>query len=225
MHQIILHTSPTQAEPVTVTKIFAVGLNYSAHAQEMKSTRPSEPVIFFKPPSALIHSGKSVVMPTISHDVHHETEMVVLIGQGGKYIALDDAMNHVAGYGIGLDMTLRDVQAAAKTQGRPWALAKGFDTSAPVSDFWSPNQLPPLEQLTFQLTCNGQLRQQGQVADMLFSVAELVVYLSRFFTLERGDLIFTGTPEGVKAVKAGDQLVATLADKVELSVGVVREVG
>lgn len=223
MQHVTLYDSPTTSQAIPVTKIFAIGLNYSAHAKEMHSTRPEEPVVFLKPPSALIYSGQTVILPSISKDVHHETEVVVLIGKAGKQIPLGEALNHVAGYGIGLDMTLRDIQAAAKANGRPWTLAKGFDTSAPVSDFWIPSQLPPLPELTFQLTCNGILRQQGRVSEMLFSIPELIAYLSRFFTLEWGDLIFTGTPEGVQAVQPGDQLQAQLAPQVVLSVNVAAE--
>lgn len=204
-----------------VGKILCVGRNYAEHAKEMKAAVPETPVIFLKPPSALIHSGDTVVIPEFSHDVHHEIEMVVVIGKAGKRIAQSRALDHVAGYAVGLDMTLRDVQSDAKKKGLPWTVAKGFDTSAPVSDIVEKSAIADPHSLQLTLKVNGTVRQQGNTAAMIFPVDALISYISSIFTLEEGDLIFTGTPEGVGSVSSGDMLEATLGSLVSLGVRVV----
>jgi 5-carboxymethyl-2-hydroxymuconate isomerase len=194
----------------TVPKILCIGRNYAEHAKEMKAAIPTAPVFFLKPPSAIIHSGESIIIPSISTDVHHEVEMTVLIGSGGKNISRDKALDYVAGYGIGLDMTLRDIQAEAKKQGLPWTLAKGFDTSAPISDFVPARSITNPNDVRVELKVNGSARQSSSTSNFLFRVEDVIVYLSQFITLEEGDIVFTGTPEGVAQVFSGDKLEARL---------------
>ncbi len=189
----------------TVNNIFCVARNYLAHAQEMGSSIAPEPMFFIKPNSAVSQSGQPIVLPAWSNNVHHELELVVVIGQGGKNIAAADALKHVAGYGLGLDLTARDVQAAAKQAGNPWTLAKGFDGAAVLTQFVTAAGIDLTDQ-QFSLQVNGQLRQSAHAQDMVFSVAELIAWLSGKFTLQTGDLIYTGTPEGVGPLVAGDYL-------------------
>lgn len=176
----------------------------------MKTEIPSSPVFFLKPPSAILADGGTVVIPPISREMHHEVELTVLIGNGGHDIPPPSALAHVAGYGIGLDMTLRDVQSEAKNRGLPWTLAKGFDTSAPLSEFAPASSVGKPHNLTLKLSVNGAVRQQSSTDDMIFSVEELISFVSRFITLDRGDVIYTGTPQGVGSVQHGDQLEAEL---------------
>ena len=198
------------SEPIAVGKILCIGRNYVAHAQEMKSDVDESPVFFLKPASALIHDGGTILIPSISSDVHHEVELTVLIGTGGKNISKADALSHVAGYGVGLDMTLRDVQAKAKEKGLPWTLAKGFDTSAVISRFVPARRMPDPQAVEVELKVNGAIRQTGKTELQIFPVKHFIWYVSQFITLERGDLIYTGTPQGVAQVKPGDQLEAVL---------------
>lgn len=198
------------SEPIIVNKIVCLGQNYAEHAKELKFDVPSVPVFFLKPSSAIIHSGDQIVLPSISNNVHYEVEMTVLIGEGGKNIPLYSALKHVAGYGVGLDMTLRDIQMEAKKDGLPWSLAKGFDTSAPLSEFIPPDIVGDPKALRIQLHVNGKVRQSSGTNKLIFPVDKVIVYLSQFMTLERGDIIFTGTPEGVSRVDHGDKLEAVL---------------
>ena len=196
----------------TVGKIFCLGQNYAEHAKEMKFEVPASPVFFFKPPSAIIHNGGQIVLPEISNDVHHEVEMTILIGERGNNIHRCTALKHVAGYGIGLDMTMRDIQNEAKKKGLPWALAKGFDTSAPVSEFIPAESVSDPGLLHVQLFINGKLRQSSSTSKFVFPVDKVIAYISQFITFEPGDIIFTGTPEGVSRVEHGDKLEASLLD-------------
>jgi acylpyruvate hydrolase len=198
---------------VAVGKILCVGRNYAKHVREMKADLPSSPVLFLKPATAVLGSGSTVVIPEISSDMHHEVEMTVLIGRGGKNIPAAEALKHVMGYGVGLDMTLRDVQSEAKKGGLPWTLAKAFDTSAPLSAFVPRERIPAPERLGVRLSCNGTIRQTGWTRDFIFTLADLIAYMSRFFTLEPGDVLFTGTPEGVGRVQPHDTLAAELLDE------------
>lgn len=207
MKNIIL--GPTN-ERIPVGKILCIGQNYAAHAKEMNSTAPTSPIFFMKPTTALVENGGNIVIPSISQDVHHEVEMTVLIGKDGTNIPTHLAMQHVAGYGIGLDMTMRDVQSEAKKKGQPWTLAKGFDTSAPISVFVPASSIPDPSKLRLQLSVNGVIRQASGTENMIHSVETLISYISQFFTLERGDIIYTGTPEGVAQVRSGDALDAVL---------------
>jgi len=197
-----------------------LGRNYREHAKEMQAEVPTEPVVFLKPSTALLADGGVIRLPSFSRDVHHEVEIVVLVSEGGREIPREKAFDHVGGYAIGLDLTARDVQSAAKKKGLPWAVSKGFDTSAPVSQFVPRTRVSDPGQLQFSLSVNGAIRQRGSAADMIFPVDAVVAYLSTVFTLEPGDLIFTGTPEGVAAIAPRDRLEARLADLVSLTVTV-----
>lgn len=207
MPSVTLRGTPS---PVPVSKIICVGRNYAAHAKEMKAEIPEQPVLFLKPPSAILHDGGTIVIPKISRDLHHEVEMTVLIGRGGKNIDEHSALSHVAGYGVGLDMTLRDVQSEAKKKGLPWTLAKGFDTSAPLSEFVPAAAIADPHALEVELRVNGAVRQRGNTSSFIFRLERLISLISTHFTLEKGDVIFTGTPEGVAQTVPGDTLEATL---------------
>jgi 2-keto-4-pentenoate hydratase/2-oxohepta-3-ene-1,7-dioic acid hydratase in catechol pathway len=185
--------------------IFCIGRNYVEHAKELGNAVPSSPLVFLKPTSALCGSGSTIELPAESQNVHHELEVVVAIGQAAKNIAPEQALSVVAGFAVGIDVTARDLQDQAKAKGNPWTLAKGLPTFAPVSAF-VPATLP----LEFSLTINGERRQTGSTADMVFSIPTLIAYLSRVFTLGPGDLIFTGTPSGVGPLHDGDQIEAIL---------------
>ncbi|MEK6756352.1 MAG: fumarylacetoacetate hydrolase family protein [Bacteroidota bacterium] len=197
-------------ERIEIRKIFCIGRNYADHAKEMKAAIPEAPVFFLKPATAVVGDGELISRPHISKELHHDVEMTVLIGKGGKNILRGNAFNHVAGYGVGLDMTLRDIQSEAKKQGLPWTLAKGFDTSAPISSFVSLDMVTDPHDLDNQLRVNGTKRQRSNTKHFIFKVDELIAYISQFFTFERGDISFTGTPEGVASTVSGDRLEAQL---------------
>ena len=207
-------------QKVVAGKILCLGRNYPEHAKEMKAETPTTPVVFLKPSTAIVADGSKIVIPPFSRDVHHEVEMVVLIGKEGKNIAREAAFDYVAGYAVGLDMTLRDVQAEAKKKGLPWSVAKGFDTSAPVSPFIGKDGVPDPHNLAISLKVNGKLRQQSNTRNMIFRIEDIIAYLSTVFTLEIGDLVFTGTPEGVGPVVAGDVLEAEIESVGTLTIGV-----
>ncbi len=192
-------------------KLLCIGRNYAAHIREMGDVAdlPAEPVVFLKPSTALLPSGGTVVLPRQSSDVHHEVELVVVIGRGGKHVSEGEALGHVAAYALGLDLTARDLQARAKAEKGPWSVAKGFDTFAPLGPLTPAAEIADPQALTISLRVNGELRQEGTTAHMIFPVARLVSYLSSIFTLEPGDLVYTGTPEGVGPVRPGDRLGAT----------------
>jgi 2-keto-4-pentenoate hydratase/2-oxohepta-3-ene-1,7-dioic acid hydratase in catechol pathway len=197
-------------ETIEIKKIICVGRNYAEHVKEMKDALPEAPVFFLKPATAIIGDGGTVLAPPISREFHHEVEMTILIGKGGKNIQRGNAFNHVAGYGVGLDMTMRDIQNVAKKRGLPWTLSKAFDTSAPISSFVPAGSIPDPHTLGLRLDVNGTTRQHSNTKNFIFKVDELIAYISQFFTFERGDIIFTGTPEGVAATVPGDRLVAQL---------------
>lgn len=206
-----------------VGKILCLGRNYAAHAKEMNATLTGFPVVFMKPATALIHSGEQVILPRISSDVHHEVEMVIVIGTRAKNVSIEQANEHIGGFAVGLDMTLRDVQNDAKKKGLPWTVSKGFDTSAPVSDAVEKQEVSDPHALFIALKVNGETRQKSNTGAMLYKSDYLVSYLSSIFTLEPGDLIFTGTPEGVGPVHDGDILEAELQSVGTLQVSVVNE--
>lgn len=208
---------PSRNEHITVGKIICLGRNYREHAREMKSELPDKPIFFLKPSSAIIHSGEEVVQPPFSRELHHEVEFIVVIGRDGKNISRASAHEYILGYGVGLDMTLRDLQLESKSKGLPWSVAKGFDTSAPVSDIITKDEVHFPQDLTFSLKVNHQLRQRGNTRDMIFGIDSIISYTSEIFTLERGDVIFTGTPEGVGPVTNGDVLTAELEGLVTLT--------
>ena len=189
-------------------KLLCIGKNYVAHAIEMGGKEGDAPVAFLKPASALVGDGGEVVIPRQSSDVHHELELVAVIGKGGRDIDEADALDHVAAYALGLDMTARDLQSEAKKNGRPWSVAKGFDTFAPLGPLVDAAEVSDPQALTLTLTVDGEERQRADTSLMIFSVARIVAFLSSVFTLEPGDLLYTGTPEGVGPVAAGQTLVA-----------------
>lgn len=206
-------------------KLLCIGRNYAAHVREMGDVAdlPAEPVVFLKPATALVATGGTVVLPRQSADVHHEVEFVVVMGKGGKHIAESRALGHVAAYALGLDLTARDLQAKAKAEKGPWSVAKGFDTFAPLGPLTPAEQVPDPQALTIALRVNDELRQEDTTDHMIFPVARLIAYLSSVFTLEPGDLLYTGTPEGVGPVRPGDRLEATGTGLAPLVVSAVAE--
>ncbi|MGA9852928.1 MAG: fumarylacetoacetate hydrolase family protein [Gammaproteobacteria bacterium] len=187
-------------------RIFCIGRNYAEHAQEMGAPKPAQPVVFMEPVTSLVAEGVPLVLPGDQGSVHHEVELVVAIGREGKEIQTGAALDHVAGATLGIDLTLRDLQNRLKQSGQPWELSKSFDGSAPIGKFiaWGPNN--HIHNIQMRCTVNGTLRQQGNTRDMLFPVAEIIVFLSRHWRLLPGDLIFTGTPAGVRPLVAGDRI-------------------
>ena len=206
------------------SKVLCIGRNYAEHVREMGDVKdlPTEPVVFLKPPSALVGTGGEVCIPEQTSEVHHEVEIVAVIGRGGKRIAEERALEHVAAYALGLDMTARDLQRKAKEAGTPWSVAKGFDTFAPIGPLVAAKRVPDPQALELRLAVNGEARQHGHTRDMIFPVARLISYVSGLFTLEPGDLIYTGTPEGVGPVQPGDVLEATAPPLRPLRVTVVQ---
>lgn len=195
-----------------VNRIYCVGRNYADHAREMGHDPDREPPFFFmKPATSIVTDGKDMQYPSLTQDLHHEIEMVVAIGIGGSNIAPADALNHVWGYGVGLDMTRRDLQGAAKKMGRPWDTGKAFDESAPCSSLVPVSQCGHLAKGLINLKVNGVIKQEGDLAMMIWNVPDTIAYLSTLFALEPGDLIFSGTPAGVAAVKKGDVLEGFVA--------------
>ena len=201
-------------------KVLCIGRNYAAHVREMGSDPDGDPIVFLKPTTSLLGDGGAVVLPGQSSDVHHELELVAVIGTGGRHIPEADALDHVAAYAIGLDMTARDLQAEAKAKGSPWSIAKGFDTFAPLGALVPAAEVGDPQAVEIELTVNGETRQRGSTSHMIYSVARIVSFLSSAFTLEPGDLVYTGTPEGVGPVRDGDRLDATGTGLPPLSVTV-----
>ncbi len=191
-------------EEIPVGKILCMGRNFAEHARELGNEVPTSPILFIKPATAIISNGETIVRPTISKLLHHEVELVVLIGKTGKDIPASRAMEHVLGYGVGLDMTLRDVQEASKKKGLPWAMSKGFDTSAALSEFVPASFIKDPHNVTVRCSVNGTVRQEGSTSMMMFSIPTIIEFASKIFTLEAGDLIYTGTPPGVAEVVDGD---------------------
>jgi uncharacterized protein (TIGR00369 family) len=212
---VVLHGA---GERLRVGKILAVGRNYADHNAEMGNAPLVPPVLFLKPPSALVHDGGVVTLPTGLGAIHHEVELVVVIGRPGRAIVESAALEHVLGYAVGLDLTLRDLQNDAKKKGEPWDLSKGFDGSAPISAVVPKENVGDVSALTLALDVNGVRRQTGGIDRMLHGVAALIAYASKWITLERGDLLFTGTPSGVGPLVAGDRVDASLSDLVTLHV-------
>ena len=202
------------------TKIICIGRNYVAHIHELQNEVPSSPVVFLKPPSSLISNGESIVIPSMSTDVHHEVELVAEIGREVRFVDEQDALAAVRGYAVGLDMTARDLQSIAKEKRLPWSVSKGFDTFAPLGQIVPAEGIDPTD-LDIRLTINGALRQDGNTSLMIYPLPVLIAYVSRIFTLIPGDLIYTGTPAGVGPVADGDHLVATVSGLPALEVNVV----
>ncbi|MCX8056181.1 MAG: fumarylacetoacetate hydrolase family protein [Ignavibacteria bacterium] len=205
-----------------VCKIACVGKNYLEHAKELGDAVPEKPVIFIKPSSSIIFSGEKIIYPEFSNSLHYETELVLLIGKTGKKISKQSALNYIAGYAVGLDMTLRDLQSEAKRLGHPWTISKCFDTSTVLSEFVSAEKIDNPNSLEIKLWVNNQLKQDDNTSNMIYSVEEIIEYLSFYFTLEEGDLVFTGTPKGVGEVKVGDKLVAEIPKVGRLETEVIK---
>ncbi|MEZ7513740.1 fumarylacetoacetate hydrolase family protein [Flavobacterium frigidarium] len=187
-------------------KIICIGRNYTEHIAELKNERPTEPVVFMKPDSAILLKQHPFVIPEFSSDIHHEIEIVVKINKVGKYIEPKFAHKYYEEITVGIDFTARDLQSKLKEKGLPWEKAKAFDGSAVVGDFLDKSQFSSLENLTFELTNNDKTVQKGNSSFMLWQIDELIAYVSQYFTLKIGDLIFTGTPAGVAAVAEDDVL-------------------
>lgn len=210
MLNYVIPAPPITAVPVAgggsfpVRRVFCVGRNYAAHVREMGGDPEREaPFFFTKPADALVIQGADMPYPPATADLHHEMELIVAIGTGGADIAEVDALQHIWGYAAGLDMTRRDLQADAKKAGRPWDMGKGFDHSAPIGDIMPADGVRPGR---IELRVNGAVRQEANVSAMIWSVPEVIAALSRLVRLAPGDLVFTGTPEGVAAVVRGDVL-------------------
>ena len=223
MDDLVFPAPPTVTVPVKggglfpVRRVFCVGRNYAAHAREMGHDPDREPPFFFtKPADALVTGGQDTPYPTLTSNLHHEMEQVVAIGTAGDDIAVENALAHVWGYAAGLDMTRRDLQDEAKQARRPWDMSKGFDHSAPIGELVPAAGIDP-GQGAIQLRVNGQMRQDSDLDQLIWSVPEVISYLSRLVRLAPGDLIFTGTPDGVAAVSRGDVLEGSVA-----GVGTVR---
>lgn len=193
-------------------KIICIGRNYAEHAKELGNEIPESPVIFMKPDTAILKKGSDFYIPEFSNDIHYELEVVLKISKGGKYIQPENAANHYEEIGLGIDFTARDLQSKLKEKGLPWELAKGFDGSAVVSDFYKKEDFD-LKNLNFSLLKNKEKVQDGNTSMMIFSPDKMIEFVSQYFTLRVGDLIFTGTPKGVGKVAENDILDAFLEDK------------
>ena len=208
-----------------VTRIYCVGRNYVAHAQEMGFTGREPPFFFMKPADALVivADGETGEMhyPRLTNDFHHEIELVACIGTGGKNIKAADAIKHIYGYAVGLDMTRRDLQGEQKKLGRPWCIGKGFDESAPISHIVPADKVGDIVNADINLSVNGKLRQTSKLNMLIWNMAETIEHLSAAWDLQPGDLIYTGTPEGVAAVVKGDMLVGSVSGVGELKIKVI----
>ncbi|THH40571.1 fumarylacetoacetate hydrolase family protein [Neolewinella litorea] len=192
-------------------KLICIGRNYAAHAAELGNARPDQPIVFMKPGSAILPNNKPFYYPEFSSDIHYEVELVVKIAKNGRHVEPQFAMDYVESIGLGLDLTARDLQQACKEKGHPWEIAKAFDHSAPLSpDFLAPASFAQIDDIEFSLEKNGEEVQHGHSRNMLFPIPELITYVSQYFRLQKGDLIFTGTPEGVGPLTQGDELVGYL---------------
>lgn len=191
-------------------KMICIGRNYANHIAELNNERPDAPVIFMKPDTALVQKQFPFVLPEFSNDVHHEVEVLVKINKVGKYIDAKFAHKYYDEIGLGIDFTARDVQSKLKEKGLPWEIAKAFDGSAVVGDFVHKSELSDLHDLNFELSNNNSIVQKGNTSHMLWKIDEIIAYVSQFFTLRTGDIIFTGTPEGVARVNPGDVLEGVL---------------
>ncbi|MFN8606279.1 MAG: fumarylacetoacetate hydrolase family protein [Vulcanimicrobiota bacterium] len=205
-----------------VRRIYCVGQNYAEHTKEMGGDPQRNPPFFFSKPAQAAFNGAKFPYPPLSREVHHEIELVVALDRGGSNLSADQALTHIFGYAVGLDMTRRDLQAEAKKAGRPWDAAKGFDFSAPCSPIWTVQQVGHPQSGLIYLDVNGRRAQSGDLGQMIWKVPEIIAHLSTLFTLEPGDLIFTGTPAGVGPVQPGDVLDGAIEGLDQLSLTVVK---
>ncbi|MBP6259902.1 MAG: fumarylacetoacetate hydrolase family protein [Paludibacter sp.] len=193
-------------------KILAIGQNYIEHNKELNSKHPSEPVVFMKPDTALLRNNKPFFIPDFTEELHYETELIVKINRLGKNIAPKYAHRYYSEIGLGVDFTARDVQRRLKNEGKPWEISKAFDNSAVIGDFIPVEKVGNVQDIRFSLQLNGATVQQGHSADMIFPIDELIAYVSCFFTLKIGDILFTGTPAGVGKVAVDDRLEGFIFD-------------
>ena len=201
-------------------KIICIGRNYAAHIEELKNEKPGQPVVFLKPDTALLKGGAPFFYPDFSTNIHHEIELVLKISKEGKYIQPQFAHRYFDEIGLGIDFTARDLQDQCKAKGLPWEIAKAFNGSAPIGDFKSVTEFSDLKNIDFHLEINGEVKQKGNTSLMLFDFATIISYVSQFFTLKKGDLIYTGTPAGVGPVHSGDQLIGFIGNEKMLHVEV-----
>lgn len=194
-------------------KILAIGQNYTEHNKELNSNNPTEPVVFMKPDSALLKNNKPFYIPDFTQELHYETELIIKFNRLGKNIDSKFANRYFAEIGLGVDFTARDLQRKLKAEGKPWEICKAFDNSAVIGNFLPTTELDDIQNIQFRLDLNGKTVQQGNSADMIFPINELIAYVSRFFTIKIGDILFTGTPVGVGKVAIGDRLEGYIFDK------------
>lgn len=216
------------AETLRVNNVFCIGKNYADHINEIvipgiKNEIPSEPVVFLKPTTAIVGEGSLISVPEvngvkISNDIQNEAELVIVIGSNCDSTTEEKALEYVLGYAVGIDFTLRDIQTECKKKGKPWAVAKGFRGSSPVSDIVKAEDAGNVQNLNIRLAVNDELKQSGNTSQMIFSIKFIVSYLSKIFGLRKGDLIFTGTPAGIATLKAGDKVHAEIQNIGELNV-------
>lgn len=211
------------AKKVSIGKIICLARTYQKHAQEMNTSVTEDPLLFLKPESSVIFNNESIIIPKMSSCLHHEVELGVVIGKEGKHITQNSAMNHVLGYVIALDITARDIQSVAKKNGWPWSIAKGFDTFAPISDVVLKEEMSNPLDLDLELKVNGVIKQHSNTKFMIFSIKRIIEFISEVMTLKRGDLILTGTPEGVGEIVEGDVIEANLGTICSLKVDVKKE--
>lgn len=205
-----------------VQNIFCIGRNYAKHIAELNNATPSEPLVFLKPTSSLAHCDLPIQLPTFSDDIHYETEIVLYIKENCDHISKEKALSIIGGYGIGLDLTARDIQSQIKAKGEPWTKCKGFRNAAIVSDFVAPSAITNFDNIHFSFKQNGVLKQQGESQLMLYSIADIIVYLVETYGLTEGDLIYTGTPEGVGPLAPGDQLEMTLESVIQTTLTIAK---
>jgi fumarylpyruvate hydrolase len=194
-------------------KIFAIGQNYVEHNKELNSKNPTEPVVFMKPDSALLKNNKPFFIPDFSQELHYETELIIKFNRLGKNIDQKFADRYFLEIGLGVDFTARDLQRKLKAEGKPWEISKAFDNSAVIGSFLPVNEFEDIQNIQFRLDINGKTVQNGNSCDMIFPINELVSYISRFFTIKIGDILFTGTPVGVGKVSIGDRLEGFILEK------------
>ena len=208
-------------EELRIGKVICLARTYVKHAEEMNADVLPNPVIFLKPSSAIIFSGESIVYPSQTHCVHHEIELGIVIGREGTAIPIKNAFEYILGYCIALDITARDLQMKAKKQGLPWTTSKGFDTFAPISEIVDKQDVKDPHNIQLELRVNKELRQQDSTSHLVWTIPELISHISRIMTLERGDLILTGTPSGVSEIKKGDIIHASSNILCDLTVNVI----
>lgn len=217
------YTFQDSSSRVRIGKIICLARTYKEHAREMNTVVTEDPLLFLKPTSSVIFDHETIIIPKRSQCLHHEVELGIILGKKGKHVTEENARQYILGYLVALDITARDIQAVAKKNGWPWAIAKGFDTFAPISDAVTKEKVPHPQNLNLTLRINGVVKQCGNTDQMMYSVERIISFISEIMTLERGDLILTGTPEGVGEIKEGDVLEAQLDSVCSLTVDVKHE--